>query len=49
MMSLVITGTYLIMILLGLFELYQTFKFYKWDKKLSKCLQLLQPYSLVDI
>lgn len=24
---------YIIIILLGLFELYQTFKFYKWDKK----------------
>ena len=28
-----LTATYIVTMLLGFFELYRTFKFYKWDKK----------------
>lgn len=31
-----ITVIYIVIILLGLVELYQTFKFYKWDEKAKK-------------
>lgn len=41
-----LTAMYIVVMLLGFFELYRTFRFYKWDKKAK---QLLHQKMMVKI